>query len=476
VSGYARIEKLGRPGVYVCTDNFAKDAKSAAEDVGMPRARMVTVRASDYYRLRGTAEGVRPVAQAVIDSLIDGLKRPLTSEEQSTAAKKENLTPVSVTADTYERAVQKFNQVFLDNHWGDGLPMLPPTREAVQAMLKGTSRSPKEVIGTVAPKNGIATIEKIAINSVMAGARPEYLPVIIAAMEGITDPAYDDLHMLTSTGAFNFVIMVTGPIAKEINMNSDMGFLGQGWQANSTIGRAVRLCMTNMGRLWPGENDMAVTGRPSGHTGYVFAENSDLSPWPPFHVTQGFKEEDSCVTISTVGSSPGATFGGGAVATWTAQGMLDSIVRSLLSTRAGMFTWKRGGPIPSPSKYILFFQPEFALELDRMGYRTRASVQKYLYERAAIPYEQLTPAEIATIQPRIDSGEIPKDRVPVFKEALKPGGKLPLLDRPEDLRIVVVGGIPGYTFSMSYFREGLYAPTSDQTKLIRGATRTKTGY
>jgi hypothetical protein len=474
VSGYARIEKLGKPGVYVCTDNFVHDAKSAAEDVGMPRARIITVPAKDYYRLRATAEGVKPVAKAVIDGLIDGLKRPLTAEEQSRTPKKEDLPSITVTADTYEAAVQKFNQVFLDNKWGDGLPMLPPTREAVQAMLKGTSRSPGEVIGTVAPKNGIATIEKIAINSVMAGAKPEYLPVIIAAMEGITDPAYDDLHMLTSTGAFNLAIMVTGPIAKEINMNSGMGFLGPGWQANSTIGRAVRLCMTNMGRLWPGENDMAVTGRPSGHTGYVFAENQDLSPWEPFHVTQGFKAEDSCVTISTVNSSPGAQFGGGAVATWTPQSMLDNMVRTLLNTRGGMRGWKRGGPVPSPQKYILFFQPELAIELNNMGY-TRASLQKYLYERATIPYEQLTPAEIATVQPRIDSGEIPPDRVAVFKEALKPGGKFPLLDRPEDLRIVVVGGIPGYTFSMSYFREGLYAPTSDQTKLIRGATLTKAG-
>jgi hypothetical protein len=154
--------------------------------------------------------------------------------------------------------------------------------------------------------------------------------------------------------------------------------------------------------------------------------------------------------------------------------MLDNIVRSLLGTRGGMRIWKRGGPVPSPSKYILFFQPELAMELDTMGYK-RATLQKYLYERATIPFEQLTPAEIATIQPRIDSGEIPPDRVPVFKEALKPGGKLPLLDRPEDLRIIVVGGVPGYTFSMSYFREGLYAPTSDQTKLIRGATLTRAG-
>ena len=467
------MEKSGKPGVYVCTDNFIHDAKSAAEDVGMPRARMVTVKASDYYRLRGTDEEIKPIAAAVINTLIDGLKRPLTPEEASTAGKKEMLDPITVRAATYELAAQKFNQVFLDNKWGDGLPLVPPTEEAVQAMLRATNRSPGDVIGTVAPKNGIATIEKIAINSVMAGAKPEYLPVIIAAMEGITDPAYDDLHMMTSTGSFNLAIMVTGPIAKELNVNSGIGFLGYGWQANSTIGRAVRLCLINFGRVWPGVNDMALVGRPSPQL-YVFAENQDFNPWPPFHVTQGFTETDSCVTISSVMSAPTNIFGGGAVMTWTPDQILDSVVTMILNGRAGMGLWKRGSAIPGPMKYILFFEPTLVMQLDQRG-QTRASLQKLIYERATIAYEKLTPAEIASIQPRIDSGEIPKDRVSVFLDALKPGGRLPMLDRPEDIRIVVAGGIPGYSFGMNYWREGLYAPTSDQTKKIRGATLTKAG-
>jgi hypothetical protein len=473
VSGYTRIEKLGKPGVFACTDKFAHDAKSAAEDFGMPMARMVALPAADYYRLRSSEKGIRPVAEAAVDQLINALRQPLTAEEASSTAKKEILEPVTITADTYAHAMRTFNQVFLDKHWGDGLPLLPPTKEAVQEMLKGTSRSPGEVIGTVAPKNGTVTVEMIAINSVMAGAKPEYLPVIIAAMEGFTDPAYDDLHILTSSGSFNLAIMVTGRIARELNINSGIGFLGYGWQANSTIGRAVRLITINAGRLWPAETDMALAGRPSSQF-YVFAENEDLSPWEPFHVSQGFKREDSCVTISSVMSAPGNPFGGGAVESWTPQQILDSITRTLLSSRAMMAGWKRGGPNPGPMKHILIFEPQFAMELDRLGH-TPASLQKYLYERATIPYEQLTPAEIASIQPRIDSGEIPTDRVPIFKEALKPGGKLPILDRPEDIRIVVAGGIPGYTFGMMYFREGLYAPTSDQTRKIRGATLTKAG-
>ncbi len=473
MSGYKKIEKLGKPGVFACTDNFAADAKSAAEDFGIPMARMVALPAADYYRLRTSEKEIRPVAEAALDKLIDGLRRPLSSEEARVSAKKETLAPVTVIADNYAQAVKKFNDIFLKNQWGDGLPLVPPTREAVREMLKGTSRSPKEVIGTVAPKNGIVTIENIAINAVMAGARPEYLPVIIAAMEGITDPAYDDLHILTSSGSFNLAIMVSGPIAKEINVNSGIGMLGYGWQANSTIGRAVRLITINAGRLWPGVNDMALIGRPSAQF-YVFAENHDLSPWEPLHVTQGFKAEDSCVTISSVMMSPGSNFGGGAVEPWTPQQILDNITRTLLSSRPAMVGWRRGGPNPGPMKHILIFQPELAIELDRQGH-TRASVQKLLYERATIPYEQLTQAEIASVQRRIDSGEIAPDRVPVFKEALKPGGKLPILERPEDIRIVVAGGIPGYTFGMMYYREGLYAPTSDQTKKIWGATLTKSG-
>jgi hypothetical protein len=467
------MEKLGKPGVFACTDNFFRDAKSAAEDFGMPMARMITVPAAEYYRLRSNESGLRAVAESAVDRLIDGLRRPLSAEEARTTANKEVLDPVTVTADSYARAVKRFNDIFLEKHWGDGLPLLPPTREAVDEMLRGTSRSPAEVIGTVAPKNGIVTIEKIAINAVMAGARPEYLPVIIAAMEGFTDPAYDDLHILTSSGSFNLAIMVSGPIAKELNVNSGIGLLGYGWQANSTIGRAVRLITLNAGRLWPAENDMALMGRPSSQF-YVFAENQDLSPWEPFHVSQGFKKEDSCVTISSTMSSPGSYFGGGAVEPWTPDQILDAVVRTLMSSRASMTGWRRGGPNPGPMKHILFFQPELAQELNRRG-QTRESLQKLLYERATIPYEQLTAAEIASIQPRIDSGEIPADRVAVFKEALKPGGRLPILDRPEDIRIVVAGGIPAYSFGMMYYREGLYAPTSDQTRKIRGAALTKAG-
>jgi hypothetical protein len=220
VSGTIRLEKLGKPGVHVGTANFIHDARSAAYDNGMPTVRLITVPDTEYYEKRISVQTVRPIAEKAIDDIVGALTRPLTADEANPKPfVKEKLEAIQVNADSYELAAEKFNEKFLENHWGDGLPLVPPTPERVRWMLTGTSRSPQEVLGTVAPKNGIATIEKIATNAVMAGAKPEYLPVIIAAMEGLLDKEYDLLHPQVSTGSFTIMIAVTGPIAKEINMN-----------------------------------------------------------------------------------------------------------------------------------------------------------------------------------------------------------------------------------------------------------------
>ena len=478
VVGSSRLEKRGKPGVFVVTDKFAPDARSSAEDIGMPGLRVVAVPGDDYYKLRISREEVKPVAVATIGAIIDALTRPLTSEETATKPKQVEMPrTIKVTGESHEDALEKFNQLFLDNHWGSGLPLIPPTEERVKWMLSGTSRSPQEVIGTVPPKKGVATIEKIAVNAVMAGAKPEYLPVIIAAMEAVTDK-YDLQHVMTSTGSFTLLIHVNGPIAKEIGMNAGIGFLGYGWRANNTIGHAVRLSLINLGHLWPGQNDAALTGRPSSHTFYTFAENEEYSPWEPYHVALGYKPDDSCVTVSTVntGSSLGTVtiFGGGAVTTWSPQGMLDTIVKSMSGDRARMTIWKLGTAQPSPLRHTLLLQPEFARELNRMGF-TRKGLQKYLYERTSIPYEDLNQKEKEALQRRIEAGEIPQDRIPAFKEALKPGGKVPLLLRPEDSHIIVAGGIPAYSLGMFYFSIPLYNPLGVQTKQVRGAALTKAG-
>lgn len=379
----------------------------------MPNIRIVTFPSDKWYRNRRTAEEVRPLVEAAFDSIVKALTAPLTPEEARPQQKaKVDYPPIRITGATYADAEEKFNQSFVENKMSDGLPLVPPTREAVAMMLKATSRSPSEVIGKVPMKFGNATIEKIAINSVMAGARPEYFPVIIAAMEAFCN-GQEFWHMMGSSGSFTLIIMVNGPIAKEINMNSGIGYLGDCWRANSTIGRAVRLATRNIGHTWPAVNDMALVGRPSSHTFYTFAENEEMSPWEPYRVGQGFKKEDSTVTVTKVGAYAGAAgseVGGGAVATWTEQSILDGMVKRMGKGTNNYWTW---------------FHPEAAQGLSKMGFKTEKDVQEWFAKTTGAP--------------------------------------------AKNFHIAVAGGVPGYSMIWSF------EPTCHVTKKISGATLTKAG-
>jgi hypothetical protein len=407
-----QMEKLGVPGVLLVSSQFLADAKSAAADYAMPGMRMVTIPSEKWYRYRGTLEEVRPMAEAALDPILAAIATPLTPEEAEPPQESMvELPPISITGTDYADAVEKFNEQFLENRMGDGLPLVPPTRKAVDRMLQGTSRSPQEVIGKVPMKFGIATIEKIAINSVMAGAKPEYLPVIIAAMEAFS--AGEFWHMMGSSGGFTLIIMVNGPIAKEIEMNSEIGFLGDCWRANSTIGRAVRLATRNLGHTWPAVNDMALVGRPSPHTFYTFAENEEMSPWEPFHMSLGYKREESTVTVTKVGSyigTVGQKVGGGAVATWTEQLILDGMAELVTGTRNGYWTW---------------FHPEAAQGLAGMGFNSGQDIQEWFAKKTGL--------------------------------------------QAENVSVAVTGGVPGYSMIWSYERNA-YA-----TSKIHGATLTEAG-
>jgi hypothetical protein len=477
------LEKLGKPGIFVVGDNAIHTSKMSAEDAGMPALRIVSLPSIDYYPNRLTVQSIRPAAEASIDGIIDALTRPLTQEEKNPKLKapKKTHETVKITADDYESALESFNLLYLDNHWGDGLPLIPPTEQAVQRMLLGTKRSPDEVIGLVPYRNGIATVEKIAVNAVMAGAKPEYLPVILSAMECLTEEG-TYTHMMSSEGSFTLMIMVSGPLGREINMNSGVGLLGHGWQANNTIGRAVRLSLINIGYLWPGEIDMALIGRPSSHTFYTFAENIEQSPWETFNECLGFMPEDSCVTVDTVMGGLGMRiYGGGVVEPWEVKPVLDSMVKDITADRNTFAQYKVGvaNPMAHLRKHIIVIHPEMAIMLQRIGYNSKRSLHDYLYESTKVPYEELSEQEIQGIHDRINTkppdidifyphDAIPEDRLPVIKESLKPGGKVPVVN-PEDIHIVVSGSIPGYSFGMSYFR------TAHKTKLIKGATLTESG-
>src|SRR6266446_4391097 len=180
--------------------------------------------------------------------------------------------------------------------WSDGLPMVPPTEERVLRMLDGTARDPQEVLGLVPPALAAATVEKIAINAVMAGCKPEYLPVVLAAVEAVLEETFAMHGVLATTMFVGPVVIVNGPIRRRIGMNAKGNALGQGNRANAAIGRALQLVIRNIGEGRPQEVDRATLGNP-GKLGYCFAEDEEGSCWEPLSVERGVKPGVSAVTV-----------------------------------------------------------------------------------------------------------------------------------------------------------------------------------
>jgi hypothetical protein len=451
--------------------------------------RIVDVPTELFYRERVSKERARPMAEKIFGAMMAALTKPITVDENRPKARASVSGTLKFAAESIDVAIEDFNQQFLDRQWSDGLPLIPPTPGRVEWMLTGTHRSPDEVLGAISPRNGKATIEKVAINAVMAGAKPEYLPVIIAAVEGLADPHFDELHFATSTGSFNLAIGVSGPIADEIGMNSGLGMFSYGNRANSTIGRAVRLSMINFGHTWPGANDMALVGRPSAHTFMVFAENQVMSPWPPYRLSQGFSEEDSIVTLTVTGGystglSQATIYGGGAVALVPPETVLEQVARDIGRVRGGVSAPNASGGVLAGNqnatrsnyrKFFLIVNPEIAQELqERLGY-TREGLQEKLFEMASVRYEDLREVDVAAVQRAIDTGYITAAYRERVQQGLKPGGQVPMMSSPEDVHVMVAGGMPGYTILMSYFRDGVYKPVAHISKRIADATLTEAG-
>jgi hypothetical protein len=183
-----------------------------------------------------------------------------------------------------------------DRGWSDGLPLVPPTEKRVLAMLAGTSRAPDEVVATVPPDLVPCTVEKVAVNAVMAGCKPEYLPVVLAAVEAACTDEFNVHGLLATTMPTGPVVIVNGPIRRAIGMNSGINCLGQGNRANATIGRALQLVVRNVGGGRPGEVDRATFGNP-GKVGFCFAEDEEGSPWQPLSVDLGAGPGADTVTL-----------------------------------------------------------------------------------------------------------------------------------------------------------------------------------
>ncbi|MBR3060411.1 MAG: hypothetical protein IKG89_07340 [Oscillospiraceae bacterium] len=284
------IERAGIPGVVVLYRYLEKDALLSREREGM------------CIRLAETEFPCTDISEGDLEALLgeieDALFRPLTPEELESGP----YTPAQPGRYCAEGTEDELQEYFQNNGLTDGLPVIIPTEERVKAMLKGTSHAPDEVVVTqMAPEGRIVTVEQAAITAVMAGAKPEYMPVILAMIELM---GMDQRHHQTakSTNAFSFMQVVNGPIRKEIGMNDSVCALGPGGRANAVIGRAHRLALINLGGSEVGVNLMGVMGNNSCYT-FAFAENEEASPWAPYSTSLGFKEGESVLSILTGGWS-----------------------------------------------------------------------------------------------------------------------------------------------------------------------------
>ena len=289
---------MGLAGITICSTAFETLGRAQAKALGCSDLPLAII--PHPFGLR-TREEVRQIAERCIEDIARLASIPPSSASALRPA------PAGTRAPRAQRLEAPgdhdgFNHFCRDRRWSDGLPLVPPTPERVAAMLHHTQRPPDDVIAAIAPAYGAATVERVAINAVMAGCDPAYLPVLIAAVEALADPAFNLQGIQATTHPVAPWIIVNGPLARALGVNGGLNCLGQGTWANATIGRAIRLVLQNIGGALPGEMDRATQGQP-GKYSFCCAENEAANPWEPLHVERGYPRSASTVTVVGAGGT-----------------------------------------------------------------------------------------------------------------------------------------------------------------------------
>jgi hypothetical protein len=297
------------------------------------------------------------------------------------------------------------------NGWTDGLPVVPPTAERIEAMLEAGGLDPERELAFIENRQVSVTAEKVAINAVMAGCKAEYMPVVAATVEALADPLYGYHGPATSTGGAAVFMLVNGPIARELDMNSGDNLFAPGWRANSTIGRAIRLVMRNVIGTLPGELDRSSLGHAGKYT-FCIAENEVDSPWPPFHTTRGFKAEQNAVTIFA------------AYAPHQYSNRLSATPEGVLDTACA--TMRISAGTARQPQYAMVFAGEHQAIFKKAGW-AREDVQRYCFD-----HTKSTVAELKRIN--VLAGDVTSEDERTM---------YPLVERPQDLLVIAAGGRAG---------------------------------
>lgn len=309
---------------------------------------------------------------------------------------------------------------YYEQGFSDGLPVVPPTPAKLQAMLAALGGEPQHVETRVPPRWGALTREVLAINLVMAGCKPEYAPVVRAALLALCEPAFNLNGVQATTHMASPLLVVNGPIAKEIGMNGGCNAFGSGNRANATIGRAIRLVMLNVGGAWPGDLDKSTLGSPAKYT-YAVCENEAQSPLAPYHVEKGFKAEDSTVfvlaaepthsVVNHVANDP--------------EGILDTMV-------SAMSTIAHNNAVMSGHCAVVLGL-EHAATIAKFGWK-RNDIKNYLWMNAGNQFRQIA------YEHRY--GKIYNRNLPLWYKR-EPDSRIPIVPSAENIHLFVIGGEAG---------------------------------
>lgn len=321
-----------------------------------------------------------------------------------------------------------------EHHWGDGLPIIPPTPRRVERMLAYWDRPWDKAVGAFPPRDGEITPIRVAANAVMAGCRPPYFPLVMLIIEAMCEPRFNLKGIQATTHPCAPLAIVNGPIGRELGVNSGHNAFGPGCAANASIGRAIRLAMINIGGAVPGIGDMATMGAP-GKYSFVVAENEAASPWQPYHVDLGYDLGDTTVTV--VGAE--GPLNSNDHFSKDGAGILTTIAGTIASTGANNIHYK--------TEPVIALGPEHARTIAAAGFSKQAA-QQFLFTHGRIPLGRFAPA--------IVEERFRKRHVNLYGNATA-DTLVPIVQAAEDLILIVLGG-PG--------KHSMYLPTFGATRAV----------
>jgi hypothetical protein len=427
-------------------------AAATSVGLGMPNLPVAMIPghpgAQSSQELRTNVHNV--TAQQVIDNL-------LTQPAELTMATEPGARDI-----VFRGSFEEVNEYFYERQWSDGLPIVPPTLEKIQEFLSFTDRDPDESLGILLPENRSATIWSVAVNGVMAGCRPEYMPVLVALAEAMADPIYGVEHSGNTPGA-ETLIMLNGPIIKDLNFNYTQGVLRDGFMPNTTVGRFWRLALRNMAGFLLHKTDKGTFGNTFR---VVLAENEDVLAkigWPPNSVDMGFKAGDNTVTISRF-------IGGNVIVSITGskpEEMMPYLADGVAKETGWEIVFTVGGLSVGTLRPVLVLSPILAETIARGGW-SKDDVKRFLYDHARMAAwrveaftEKWADFPIGSLKQQVNLGRLPKD----FYASDDPNRMVPIVVDPDDF-MVLVSGDPLRTNAYTFAQNGyLGFPTAKQIKL-----------